>query len=349
MFQPPQRRPQRGFTLIELLVVIAIIAVLIALLLPAVQAAREAARRAQCVNNLKQMGLAISNYESTYGCYPMGYMKGSPYANAGCSSAVLISWETYILPYVEQSQAYNALNFNGGAYYNSLRNFTGFGIKVNSYVCPSDTPQSALPAGDILNPQTSYAGAGGLTENVYYSWGSGPPNASRCGPIDSEGFFGTPGLGLTVAQVTDGTSNTASVGEQSHFRGEGSSTTYYFGYCAGAFELPGSPYTNDIRDTAIAYFVPAPNSPPNLTSASSAITNPFGTTLNSYGNPIGWITSPTCIYNLGQFGFHSLHPGGLNFLFADGSVKFIKQTINLTTYHSIGTANLGEIVSADSL
>jgi prepilin-type N-terminal cleavage/methylation domain-containing protein/prepilin-type processing-associated H-X9-DG protein len=344
--------PRRGFTLIELLVVIAIIAVLIALLLPAVQAAREAARRAQCVNNLKQMGLAIANYESTNGCYPMGYNKGAPAAN-GCQ-ALLWSWETSILPFVEQAAAFNAINFNGNAGYNSLRNFTGVGVKVNGYICPSDTPQSNLPVGDILNPQTSYAGVGGLTENCFYYWGypaPGNPNQDRCGAIDSEGIFGQPSKCLKVSDVTDGTSNSASVGEQCHFPGEQSSTFYHFGYAAGAFELGGQ-YTNDIRDTAIAYMAPQPNSKPNLTNAQGAIgacNGPFGSTLYSYGNSIGWTIVPACIQNLGQFGFHGLHPGGVNFAFADGSVHFIKNSINLTTYHAIGTVGLGEIVSADAL
>ncbi len=174
------RSSRRGFTLIELLVVIAIIAVLIALLLPAVQAAREAARRAQCVNNLKQLWLAVANYESTNGTYPSECIKGNP-ANA-CFS-LLYSWQTAILPYLEQPAAFNAINFNGQAGYNSVRNFTGFGVKINSLVCPSDTPQSNTPAGEILNPQVSYAGVGGLTENVYYQWGvaAGQPNQDRCG------------------------------------------------------------------------------------------------------------------------------------------------------------------------
>ena len=95
--------------------------------------------------------------------------------------------------------------------------------------------------------------------------------------------------------------------------------------------------------------VPKPNSPPNLTNASGVISNPFGTTLYSYGSSIGWITDPVSINNLGQFGFHGPHPGGVNFGFADGSVHFIKNTVNLTTYHSLATIGLGEVISADQL
>jgi prepilin-type processing-associated H-X9-DG protein len=310
-----------------------------------VQAAREAARRAQCVNNLKQLFLACANYESANGCFPMGYNRGSSSAN-GCQY-LGYSWEVAILPYTEQSAAFNSLNFNGNAGYNSVRQFTGFGVKISSLICPSDTPQSPLPVGDILNPQTSYAGVAGLTENIYWGWG-GTTNASRCGAIDSEGIFGQPSQCVKIAGITDGTSNTSAIGEQCHFPGEQSSTYYHFGYVAGAFEV-GAQYANDIRDTAIAFTVPALNSPPNLTMAQTAISSPFGTTEYSMGNGLGWINQTVCVQNLGQFGFHSLHPGGANFAFADGSVKFLKSTINLTTYRALSTINLGEIISSDSL
>jgi prepilin-type N-terminal cleavage/methylation domain-containing protein/prepilin-type processing-associated H-X9-DG protein len=342
------RTCRRGFTLIELLVVIAIIAVLIALLLPAVQAAREAARRAQCVNNLKQVGLAIANYESSNGGYPVGNNRGNV---ANACQYLGYSWEVGILTYLEQPAAFNAINFNGMAGYNSIRNFTGFGVKISSLICPSDTPQTPPPAGDILNPQTSYAGVGGLTENVYYSWGSGPPNADRCGSIDSEGFFGQPNISLKVKDITDGTSNTAAVGEQCHFPGEQASTYYHFGYVVGAFGIAVQ-YTNDVRDTAMAFMVPMPNSAPNPNNAANAIgacNGPFGSTVYSFGNSIGWLNQAPCIQQLGQFGFHSLHPGGVNFGFADGSVHFIKNSINLNTYHALGTIGFGEVISADSL
>src|SRR4051794_91442 len=124
-----RRRP--GFTLIELLVVIAIIAVLIALLLPAVQAAREAARRAQCVNNLKQIGIAIHNYESSVGSFPPGQLLGS--ANYD------ISAQTFLLNYMEQGNIYNAMNFMYQPVNPSNRmNATVFNAKINSFLCPSD-------------------------------------------------------------------------------------------------------------------------------------------------------------------------------------------------------------------
>src|SRR4051812_27036674 len=146
---PPHRRPavSRGFTLIELLVVIAIIAVLIALLLPAVQAAREAARRAQCVNNSKQIGLAMHNYQSTMGSLP-----------PGCKQSSYGTWVVFILPYMEGNPLYNAWNFAGRAGY-GLTDFQYKGpvnttvtlTRINAYSCPSDTPSTTSVNNSYIN------------------------------------------------------------------------------------------------------------------------------------------------------------------------------------------------------
>ena len=146
----------RAFTLIELLVVIAIIAVLIALLLPAVQAAREAARRSQCVNNLKQMGLACANYESSNGCFPIGIQNYGPQdVTPGCARQRARGRAhtvfTFILPFMEQGTIYNAINFsfpadssNNVAYFGvdpGAVQMTAFTAKINSYICPDDQPR----------------------------------------------------------------------------------------------------------------------------------------------------------------------------------------------------------------
>src|SRR4051794_21890252 len=122
---------RRGFTLIELLVVIAIIAVLIALLLPAVQAAREAARRAQCVNNLKQIGLALHNYHDTVGSFPPGGQSAPSYAGTW------FNWLTSILPQIEQMPLYNATNFSRQIY--QAENTTVSLTMITAYLCPSDS------------------------------------------------------------------------------------------------------------------------------------------------------------------------------------------------------------------
>src|SRR5262249_16013544 len=130
---PRQRRARIGFTLIELLVVIAIIAVLIALLLPAVQAAREAARRSQCTNNLKQMGLALENYESTQGCFPPGGESTNYSASPAATQFVDNGWSTlaYMLPFMEGGSQFNAMNFS--VCYNHITgmNFTGASAVMN--------------------------------------------------------------------------------------------------------------------------------------------------------------------------------------------------------------------------
>jgi len=165
----PRRSSPSGFTLIELLVVIAIIAVLIALLLPAVQSAREAARRAQCVNNMKQIGLAILNYESSIGSLPMG---GITYTENPVNCAIANRTFTFfdlILPQMEQQNVYNAANFSypaGGLAENGISggatNHTAFGTKIPSYVCPSDSDETpyTYPTQSLNGyNQTSY-GAG---------------------------------------------------------------------------------------------------------------------------------------------------------------------------------------------
>ena len=338
---------RRAFTLIELLVVIAIIAVLIALLLPAVQAAREAARRAQCANNLKQIGLAIANYESAQGSYPMGVLTASM-SYDGCQTSFLSTWGMYVLPYIESGAQYNSYNFN--RVYNSVMQFTATRTKVNAYLCPDDTPAVDMTTqGYIGTLQSSYAGVFGMTEILYYWWGLGSINANRCGVIDSEGLFGK-NIAYKVSDVTDGTSGTMMVGETSRFRNEPNNSPFNFISPGAAWGGPdwknGVVWPGDVRPTSGAYTAPKLNAQPVLNGGTACMNgNPFGSLSVSAGNPVGWTN--TC-QNLGQFGFRSNHPGGGNFLFADGTVRWIKDSINLLTYRSLSSRGLGEIVSADS-
>ena len=214
-------RGPRGFTLIELLVVIAIIAVLIALLLPAVQAAREAARRAQCTNNLKQLGLAAANYSSANGSFPMGGVPGSTVGGTS-GSAAWGSWSALalMLPYLEQSPIYNAANFNvvciGQSGKGSDANYTVVLTKVNAFLCPSSLPYigTSSPANGGAgyesgsSPGNNYFASAGSSMNIFagsdfYADPSAYPN----------GVFQHGGRSFAERDIIDGLSNTIAFGE----------------------------------------------------------------------------------------------------------------------------------------
>jgi prepilin-type N-terminal cleavage/methylation domain-containing protein/prepilin-type processing-associated H-X9-DG protein len=355
----PDQSVPRAFTLIELLVVIAIIAVLIALLLPAVQAAREAARRAQCTNNLKQIALACHNYESAYGSFPMGNRQTNPQTDAfGMACSEFIGWTAfvYVLPFLEQANDYNAYNVVfpcdlAPKVANQTPNGTAGTQKIASYVCPSDgVAQFANPAYYYIPvSQCSYGENRGTQENVIFNWinnaGVAVQGSSTCGWCCGTGMFQPEGV-VKIADVTDGTSNTFLFGEMSRFVGEPASA-WMFANVMGYWG-DGS-YNWSIgarRITGGAFVVPAPNSPPDTTGKiwSACFSGPLVL-------PPDWLMNATIpggpCNTLGQWGFRGLHPGGLNFAMTDGSVRFIKNTTNLTAYRSLGTRNMNEIVSAD--
>jgi len=316
---------RRGFTLIELLVVIAIIAVLIALLLPAVQAAREAARRAQCVNNLKQIGLALHNYESSRSCFPYG---ANAYANVTVNGVTSLNqyggnWVLLILANMEQTSLSNAYNFNLRTADPGNANTTVTRSVMNAFICPSDplAGQAMMNDRNECNPSMGlwYVGSMGPTNmdnKVPYCppTPSGSTNQSYCvqgnwGSTSSSmsgrlvGFFGRWELCQRIAGVTDGMSNTFFVGETLPDQ-----CKYY-----GAYNHN---------------FPMAPTSIP----------------LNMIHLIKGAVTNST-YYQV--CGFKSRHSGGSNFLMGDGTVKFVKESINYQVFNSLGSAGMGEIVSAD--
>ena len=361
-------RRRGGFTLIELLVVIAIIAVLIALLLPAVQAAREAARRAQCVNNLKQLALAAMNYESTNGCYPGNGYDAPLNAPKGSNIYPNFSCFVLVLPYIEQGAVANSTNFNWTNY--DYPNITIAGIQLKTLQCPSDPwmPQlivkdpappsmhtswtsayssAIIGAGTWMQQFTSYGGVQGTFPGTFQNSFGASEMPQYNGIIYNDSA-------TTIASVTDGTSNTLLFGEKADTLAPKYGNSNYYNSDGGWNQCHWF-------DTMVSAYYP-----PNVFASGSA-----GITGN--------------YKNLFQGQASSLHPGGCNFAFGDGSVKFLKNTINswsfaggstisfssapadappnityanyiftinpgaqLGVYQSLATRSNGEVISADS-
>ena len=352
-------RPRLGFTLIELLVVIAIIAVLIALLLPAVQAAREAARRSQCINNLKQMGLAAANYESSNGSFPLSNATNSIGTSSGAltpSSWANWSGQAMMLPFMEQTAVYNACNFmlNPGtgsgfatAYY---VNSTASTTLINSFLCPSDGQTLAASGAKRFN---NYYGSYGVTTDI---WG-------RTGNVNSTGIFAH----LTsygIAAASDGTSNTimwceALTGSKSPMDkrtaiGGATATQDY----DPRVVLNGGQVLNTTAQSALA----ACNTAfANATSATASdargafwsVGSPGYTYFNTVLTPNQKWSSCRTDGNTGPdyasfINANSNHSGGVNTALCDGSVRFIKDSIAQTVWWALGTKAGGETISSDS-
>jgi prepilin-type N-terminal cleavage/methylation domain-containing protein/prepilin-type processing-associated H-X9-DG protein len=370
-------KARRGFTLIELLVVIAIIAVLIALLLPAVQSAREAARRIQCTNNLKQLALALHNYISGTGAAPPGMVTQV----AAPGSATLSDWtgwspQSQMLPYLEQSPLYNAANFNLGVL-GVAQNSTVYLTRIASFLCPSDpyAGQSNINSycGSMGASTVDYPSDGQTTGLflVYAAPPAGGPTANRCGSV-------------TLASITDGTSNTIAFGEGLVGTGTGatSSTPKYRGNgMAGVVDGPGivsGTIAGNNAESNPAAVLAALNTCNAFWSTASCGTycdnggiklytglywalgdrgvTLFNTVVPPNSKQYPWrscrMSSSACMscaLEASTFvNASSNHPGGCNFAFADGSIRFIKDSVNMQVYESLGTRASGEVISSDS-
>ena len=353
----------RGFTLIELLVVIAIIAVLIALLLPAVQAAREAARRSQCLNNLKQLGLACANYVDSTNVFPMAAFWNVDVTHSP-SASTSFGYLIHLLPYFEQTQVYNS--FNTGLAFGNAENTTTHGVGIGTLWCPSDgvVSEPTVSKGPLFGyvsvpnafpiHHSSYGANIGtwfvVTPFPYLgNWGSAPnPNyppivATLNGLIHHDSS-------VRIANITDGTSNTIAIGERGHGLFDPTTRATWHWWVSGA------------RTQLTTLFPMNPQRKEILFDPTGSGSVTVGGTTTSY------LVSAS-----------SFHPGGCNFAFADGSVRFLKDSIDSWTndpknngmptgaikasngtwalggpgsrvgvYQALSTRSGGEVVSADS-
>jgi prepilin-type N-terminal cleavage/methylation domain-containing protein/prepilin-type processing-associated H-X9-DG protein len=347
---------RRGFTLIELLVVIAIIAVLIALLLPAVQAAREAARRAQCTNNLKQIGIGLHNYHSTHGTFPLGGTSNWTSAYGGYNS----TWGTWsaqalLLGYMEGQPLYNACNFSWVCCWDIGYNInsTATNASLNTFICPSDGLSPLSPGSDQW---------AGCTNNYHAS--IGPTTSS--GASDSSGIFCQTGKCFGVQAVTDGTSNTIAFGESLIGSQQKLQVKWRSGPCLSGtrnYLLDANSNPQVVLDqlkACEAGWVSQTTSSPGSQNQKGFrwCENLLGFTfINTIVPPspgdyrFTWCKIGQTNSNAsdGQYqNVNSNHPGGANLLFGDGSVKFIKSSIQMKTYWALGSKANGEVISADA-
>jgi len=334
----------RGFTLIESIVCVSILAILMALLLPAVQSARESASRTQCANNLRQIGLALNNYEAGYGSFPHQNIGLTGPAHGALTGFGSFSAHVALLPYLDQGALFSAVNFSRpgafevtmeGAADLSPANATVARTALSVLLCPSDP---ASPTGEWAG--TNYRtnlGTAGTTQG---------PNLP---PIEAEDGAFVPLQTLRASDFTDGLSQTAAFGEKAR----GSSTTKFVPFTGYWFSRVL--YTNQdemiaacrlIRgtppifqgDTGMCWFLPY-----NRWTYYKHITGPNSAVPDCVG---GWNNEDPAIYN-GVFAARSHHPGGVYCAFADGHVRFVPNSISIATWRALGTRNGNELAAGE--
>ncbi len=317
------RRRRIGFTLIELLVVIAIIAVLIALLLPAVQQAREAARRSQCINNMKQLGLALHNYHSTHTFFPLNMYGGytgyhTPYMQNFFSGTPMTmyqqgskswSFQAFLLPYIDQASFYNTLNPG-----NLPINGSGqMDVVVPVFVCPSDsngsrlTESTSYTTGGVTVSITSYKGVMG-SDSDWGAYANNVVTAPGDSYVQNNGLFEIMSnyRPKRVGDIVDGTSNTIVIGE----------AVVNKDFASSSGSGPGWSWMNSAEANCMT------SAPINIYGPKSPVSTPW---------EYGW-------------SFASAHEGGAHFLRGDGTVRFLSENMSLTIYRNLSTLYGEEVI-----
>ena len=312
MCQPHISRTVRAFTLIELLVVIAIIGALIALLLPAVQAAREAARRAHCSNNLKQVGLAMHNYHTRHDAFPPGYVTAISNDPKAPEVGPGWGWGTMILGDMEQRPLYNTANFS--LQITDPGSLTVRAVNLNAYLCPSSNPAGG---------PVSLTDASGTVLVTDLSAGQYVGSAGQLEPSEFPAsnngiYYRNSRVG--IRDVADGSSTTLLVGERSRNLADAT----WVGVIPGARVCTNPRWP--IRQCE---------------TASVMVVSHTGSTT---GESIIYVPNAKAAV---ADDYWSMHPGGCNFLFCDGSVRFIKESVNPRIFAGLSTRAGGEVISAD--
>jgi prepilin-type N-terminal cleavage/methylation domain-containing protein len=334
---PARAASRRAFTLIELLVVIAVIGILIALLLPAVQKVREAANRTQCVNNMKQLGLALHTYHGSFQAFPIGDIADRKY-----------NWRVALLPYLEQDNLYKSLNLSGsfddfGSGYagaNSVLN----GLVVKTYACPS----SNLPTNPSFgSPLGAASSAAGQVHAYIGISGATPDPAGRTAGVTcvttiyANMVMANSGMlvaneAIRIPDCIDGTSNTIIVGEQSGAVGTldlrngytgGWSGAAYDGMCCGD---TGGPYL-----TGLASWCP--------TGSGAFNVYPIGITVVAAQNNSKTAPGIASFTYSANTILNSFHPGGINVLISDGSVRFTSDNVTFANFQAACVRNDGVV------